>query len=134
MEDDFEIRGEIAKVDTDLGMVFGWAIVSTENGQPYFDKQDDHIPEDAMLEAATEFMANARVAGEQHGRMDAGKVVFAWPMTKDIAATFNITTEKTGLMIGIKPDSAMLAKFKSGELTGFSIGGQRVRDEVVSDG
>jgi hypothetical protein len=58
--------------------------------------------------------------------------VFAFPMTTDIAKAFGVETKTTGLMIGLKPDNnAMLAKFKSGELTGFSIGGFRIEDEGV---
>ena len=57
---------------------------------------------------------------------------FPWPMTEDIAKAFGIETEKTGLMIAIKPDEAMLAKFRDGTLTGFSIGGRRIEDEDIA--
>jgi hypothetical protein len=60
-----------------------------------------------------------------------GTMVFAFPLTTDIAKAFDITTPRTGLMIGMKPSAEVLAKFKSGEYTGFSIGGKRVEEEVV---
>lgn len=121
----------VQKVDADLGLVMGYAIVCEKNGQPYFDVQGDHIPEDAMLEAAADFMANSRVAKEMHAGDEAGSILFAFPLTKDIAMAMGITGyEQTGLMIAMKPSSpAMLEKFKSGEYTGFSIGGVRIVDE-----
>jgi len=127
------MEAQVCKVDGNLGLVFGWAIVCCEDGQPYFDKQDDHVPEDAMLEAACDFMLNSRDAGEMHRRTGAGQAIFAWPMTKEIADSFGISTQRTGLMFAMKPDAAMLKRFQSGELTAFSIGGQRGLDEKVDD-
>jgi hypothetical protein len=122
------------KVDENLGLVLGFAIVSKVDDEDYFDLQGDHIPEDAMLEAATDFMANSRVSKIMHKGEEAGQVVFAWPMTTEIAKAFDIETKTTGLMIAIKPDSPdQLAKYKSGEFTGFSIGGKRIQDEFVED-
>ena len=133
MERDFEIRAEVAKVDTSLGLVMGWAIVCKEDGVPYFDTQDDHVPESSMMEAAADFAKSGAMAGEQHTRSDAGTYLFMWPMTTDVAKAFGVETKKTGLMVAMKPDAEMLAKFQSGELTGFSIGGSRVTDETVSE-
>lgn len=123
----------IAKVDDSLGLVFGYAIVCLDNGQPYYDRQDDHIPEDAMLEAWLDFSKNSRAVTEMHSRTDAGVVVSAFPLTSDIAKALGIDASKTGMLVALEPDVSMLAKFKSGELTGFSIGGARIEDEVVAD-
>ena len=134
MSDDFNMKTEFCKVDDSLGIVLGWAIVCKQDGQEYYDLHGDHIPEDAMLEASVDFMENSRVAKDMH-RQDGelpGSVVFAFPMTEDIAKAFNIETNKTGLMIAMKPDSPeILEKFRSGEYTGFSIGGKRVEDEEI---
>jgi len=119
----FALKGEIAKVDDELGLVFGFAIVSTLDDQPYFDVQGDHIPEDAMLKAATDFMENSRMAKEMHQGDSKGTVLFAFPLTAEIAKSLDIETKKTGLLIAMKPDDDMLEKFKDGTLTGFSIGG-----------
>jgi hypothetical protein len=119
-------------VDESMGLVFGWAIVCKEDGAEYFDVQGDHIPEVSMLKAAADFMENSRVIKEMHAGDDKGFVVFAWPMTEDVAKAMGITTKRTGLMIAVKPDDpAVLDKFKSGEYSGFSIGGTRVRDKDV---
>lgn len=142
----FQSDAQVCKVDDALGLVFGYAIVCLEKGEPYFDSQDDHIPEDAMLKAASDFMQNSRTAGDMHTDEDgvpvsvsgkpaakAGNIVFAFPLTTDIAKALGITTEKTGLLIAMKPDDpAILAKYKSGEYSGFSIGGNRVTDEEVA--
>lgn len=129
--DKFETRTEFAKFDEELGLVMGYIIVCTKNGEPYFDLHGDHITEDAMLKAATDFMENSRTAKEMHSGESRGTIVFAWPMTADIAKAFDIETETTGLMIAMRPDEEMLQKFKDGELTGFSIGGFRGIDEEV---
>ncbi len=116
--------------DKDLGLVFGWAIVSSENGEPYYDTQGDHIPDDSMLRAATEFMLSRRTMKIMHSGKQVGKVVFAWPMTPDIAEAMGIQGGRTGLMIAVKPDNPnVLARFRDGKYTGFSIGGNRLIDE-----
>lgn len=122
-------KAAVVKVDESLGLVFGFAIVSKKDGADYYDLQDDHIPEDAMLKASLDFMENSRVAKEMHSGEQAGNVVFAFPLTTDIAAAVDIVTKQTGLLIAMRPAPGMLAKFKSGEFTGFSIGGFRVEDE-----
>lgn len=130
-DEDFELQAEVVKVDDKLGLVMGYAIVCKEDGEDYFDVQGDHIPEDSMLEAALDFMENSQVAKEMHRGEQAGTVVFAFPMTEDIAKAFGILTRRTGLMIAMRPDADMLKRFQLGELTGFSIGGKRVQDEEV---
>lgn len=135
MPDNFNHNVNFVKVDDELGLVLGWAIVCEEGGQPYYDLQKDHIPEDAMLKAATDFMQSSRTVGDMHQSDEGGQVVFAWPMTKDIAKAFGINVDKSGLMIAIKPkDQKTLEKFKNGTYNGFSIGGVRLQDEVIHDG
>jgi hypothetical protein len=125
-------EAKVVKVDNSLGLVFGFAIVCKVDGEEYYDVQGDHIPEAAMLEAACDFMQNSRVAKEMHAGDERGSVVFAWPLTEDIAKSFGMQVTKTGLMIAMKPDPEVLEKFESGEYTGFSIGGRRVEDEEVA--
>lgn len=127
----FEIRGRIAKVSPELGLVFGWAIVTHEDGEPYFDLQHDHITQKAMLESATDFAQNSRVVKEQHTGDQVGTVLHIMPLTDDVAEAFGIECDKRGLMIAVKPEPGVMAKFASGELTGFSIGGVRGEDEEV---
>lgn len=127
------MKGCVTKYDENLGLVFGWAIVCKQNGEPYFDLQGDHIPEDAMLKAAADFMSHSRTAKEMHAGDPVGSVVFAFPLTEDIAKSMDIGSKQTGFMIAMKPTPEIVAKFKSGEYTGFSIGGKRLQDEKVAD-
>lgn len=137
MDEPFEFRSEVLKTDADLGLVFGWGIICTEDGAEYFDTQGDCIPEDAMLAATTDFMKNARLNGVMHARtgdgdvVKAGTTVHSMPLTADIAKVFGIETKKTGWMLAVAPEPNMLAKFKDGTFTGFSIGGKRIVDDVV---
>lgn len=112
------------KVDDELGLAFGWAIVCKEGGKEYFDVQGDCVAEEAMLKASSEFMETKRSLKIMHAGAEVGKVVFAWPVTEEISKAMGITCKRTGLMIAVKPaDKTVLAKFKSGEWAGFSIGG-----------
>jgi hypothetical protein len=127
-------RCGFVKADSDLGLVFGWAIVSSDNGEPYYDTQGDHIPEDAMVNAAAEFMLSRRAMKIMHAGKKVGTVVFAWPMTEEIARAMGVRGKRTGLMIAVKPDSkSTLDRFRNGQYTGFSIGGNRLIDEAVID-
>jgi len=129
---EFRTNTAVTKVDRKLGLVLGWAIVSKIDGEPYFDTQGDHITEEAMLEAATNFMQSARAAKAMHAGADRGTIVFAWPMTEEIAKAYGIETGgKYGLMVAAKYDAEVMEKFESGEYTGFSIGGFRGEEEDV---
>ena len=128
----FELNAEVLKVDSDLGLVFGWAIVSKRDGEPYFDLQGDHIPEESMLAAAFDFAKNAQF-DRMHDFKAHGRIAFLWPMTTEVAKAFGVETSQTGLMIAVRPDDATLEEFRSGKLRGFSIGGVRGVDEEVAD-
>jgi len=132
-EEEVEHAVEVVKVDADLGLVFGYGIICKVKGEEYFDLQGDYIPEDEMMKSATEFMETARAADVMHDYEKQGTVVFAWPMTAEVAKSFGVETKVTGLMIAVKPEPEMLAKFKSGELKGFSIGGRGIRTPVQEE-
>lgn len=119
------ITTEVLKVDDSLGLVFGWAIVSKVDGEPYVDTQDDVIPEDVALKAIAKFMEGERVAKAMHVGDRVGQVVMAWPMTEEIMKAMEIQCAKTGVMVAMKPDNPdMLKAYSSGLMTGFSVGGR----------
>ncbi len=140
----FETFFKVSGVDAGLGLVFGWGIVCREGGQDYYDTQKNHIPEDAMVEATTDFMKNSRMAGEQHVRMNAGTIVHSFPLASEIwkamftdpvtgAMMGNLpdSPPKSGWMVACAPDKAMLARFQlpptdPQHLSGFSIGGEHI--------
>ncbi len=134
MEKSFSINTKITKVDSDLGLVMGWGIICTKAGEPYFDTQEDHIPDESMLKAATDFMLNSRAVKDMHkGQPLDGNILFAFPLTKQVADSFGITCSQTGLMVAMKPNNEeILEMYRSGERTGFSIGGSIVEAEEVA--
>lgn len=115
----------VAKVDESLGLVMGWGLICTENGQPYYDAHNDHLPEAEMLKAATKFMRTKRAAKIMHEGADVGQVVFAFPVLGDVFKAMDLPgPTRTGLIIAWAPDDrALLNKFLSQEWTGFSFGG-----------
>jgi hypothetical protein len=128
------MRGQILKANAELGVLFGFAIVCMEKGQPYVDLQNEHAPEQAMLKASLKYAQGERRAKLQHadGNVFDGQVVFAFPLTGEIAKAMGIVTERTGLIVGLKPDDPMtLLLHKAGLLTGFSIGGRYTRVNEV---
>lgn len=126
----FETFCKVKDIDKKLGLVFGWAMITKEDGQPYFDSQGDSIPDETMLKRSAEFMLSKRVAGEMH-EVEDGDVIFAFPLTEELAKKLDIVSKRYGLLYGVKPSAEVFAKFESGEYTGFSIGGERLDEEVV---
>jgi hypothetical protein len=138
----------VLKTDAKLGLVFGFAIVcKVKNAdgvfEDYYDSgsydedrkevYSDHITEEAMLEAVTEFMKSQRVVTEDHERdeddqpVQKGVVVHSFPLTESIAAQLGIETDKTGWLVATQPTPEVFKRYESGELNQFSIGGGAVR-------
>lgn len=160
------IQVPVCKVNAKLGLVLGYAIVCKVRNQDtgeledYYDsgtKDDndgevysDHIPEQVMLEASTEFMKSARVATEMHERvlddqgnevlddqgnaipLKKGTVLHSLPLTTDVAEMLGIkdTIPMTGWIVGMFPEASVMKKFESGELRQFSIAGGGIRKKV----
>ena len=132
---EFTATADVCKVDEKLGLVFGYAMVCKVDGECYFDTQGHHIPEDTMLRVLSKFMQSDHVvAKEMHSGDQVGTYVFAFPMTSEIAKSLEIEVKRTGALVAMKPDNqSTLAKFASGEFTGFSIGGINPVFEEVSE-
>jgi hypothetical protein len=123
--DEIAASARFVKSSDELGLAFFWAFTTTNaDGSDHFDLQGDNIGED-FVKAAMEFMTEHKGAvDEMHdGVPTAGRVVFAMPMTPDIAKAYGLVTKQSGLMIAIKPTADQLAKLKTGEYTGVSIAG-----------
>lgn len=120
---DFPNTPGFLKFNKRLGIAFGWAIICKIDGEDYFDLQEDHVEEDALVEAMADFMESARPSKAMHKGGKCGQVLFALPLTTDIAESLGIQTRITGLAIGLKPDPEQLEKWDSGDFRGFSIGG-----------
>lgn len=134
---------DILKVDDELGVVFGYAIVCREkdaqgNWQDHYDTQGHHIPESEMLKASIEFAQQQltalekRASKDMHEGDDIQEVVQMIAVTEELAKALEWDIKKTGLVIALKPTADVLALYKSGERTGFSMGGNGVLDEVTT--
>jgi len=123
----------VEKVDPNHGLVFGWAIICQQIdadgvASDYYDTQNDHISEAEMLAASVSFMKSARTSKEMHKGESVGCVLFATPVTAELAKIWK--TDKTGLWIGVHyDDPAIIAKYADGTYSGFSIGGMAVVEE-----
>lgn len=122
----------VAKLSDELGLVFGWALTTKANGEDYFDLQGDAIQETDLIKVAAEWMSSGGAADTMHDREQDGRAVFCMPMTTEVAKA--VYGDKIGgelgtygLLVAIKPSPEDFAKFKSGELTGFSIDGMGER-------
>lgn len=126
-----DIQIKVTKVDEAQPIVYGWGSIckvrdAAGNMVDYWDTDDENFPEDVTEKAWRDFMLNSRNMDVMHDEKPMGKVVYAMPMLEDIAAAFGILEclDRTGVMVGVQiDDPEILEKFRSGEYSGFSIGG-----------
>lgn len=137
---------DLLSVDVEHGLVVGWAIVSTVDGEPYYDLNVDqegihkgeqvpeHFPEAAIIKAMIDAANVGIMAGnEMHKGPDSGVYVGMFVVTQDIAKSMGMTTKKTGLAVQYHPTAEVLEKFKNGTYTGFSVEGARIEHEEIAD-
>lgn len=111
------------KYDDEHRIAYGWAIVSTEGGKPYFDLQGDHIPMDVVVKASIDFMKSSRASDDMHREVKTGDVIYCAPVTKGMLVD-PTAPDREGLWIGVQiHDDAVYKATKSGARGGFSIGG-----------
>ena len=108
---------------TKLGVVFGIGMITHMNGEPYYDSDNQHFPDDVMLKCTTEFMMSDRINNSEHTEITEGTVVHSFPLTKENAEAYGIDTPINGWLIAVKVNDDTLKKFESGEYRGFSIEG-----------
>lgn len=136
MAETFETSCDVLKVDSKLGLVFGWGIIcskrdpETKIREPYFDLDSppDHIPTESMLKAATDFAVESQLTDEMHDEEPDGRVVFHFPLTAEVMKAYGIECDTEGWMVAAKPSPRVFGKFEDGTYTGFSIGGRRIED------
>jgi hypothetical protein len=144
---------DVINVDEEHGLVFGFAIVckvwneAAKAFEDYYDLNVDtdgvhkgqpvpeNIPEDSMFKAWVDASASGShlPGNDMHAGPDVGSYYSLFPLTTDIAKTLGIETKRTGLICAYKPTPEVLAKFKDGTYTGFSIEGARIATEEVPD-
>jgi cation transport regulator ChaB len=119
---------EVLKLDSERRIAWGWASVSTVDGQPVTDTQGDTITPAEMEKMADRFMASARTAKAMHEGDQIGEVLHSLPLTAELAKAFGMETDREGWIIGMKVhDDAVWQGFKEGRYKAFSIGGKAKR-------
>jgi phage head maturation protease len=125
-----DIEGQILKADEEQRMVWGWASVVTEKGEPVVDRQGDVIEPETLVKAVNKFMEHVRVGKQMHDGGQIGVVVHSMPITKEIGDSLGIQSDREGWIVAFKVyDDDVWAKVKSGELAAFSIGGRAVKED-----
>jgi len=126
-----DIEGKILKTDDEQRMVYGWASVVTEKGEPVVDRQGDVIEADTLVKAVNEFMEHVRVGKAMHTGEQVGVVVHSLPITKEIGDALGIQSDREGWVVAYKVfDDDVWDMVKSGELAAFSIGGRAMKEEI----
>lgn len=129
--EDFNLTADILKSDNDQRLVYGWASIIYENGEPVTDSQGDIIAEDDLLEAAHNYISQYREAKAMHEGDQIGEVVESLVFTADVQKALGIDLGKVGWFIGMKiNDDVIWESVKSGSLAMFSIGGRGIRVEI----
>lgn len=124
------IQGQILKADDEQRMVYGWASVVTEKGEPVIDRQGDVIEPDTLVKAVNNFMEHVRVGKTMHVGEQTGVIVHSMPITKEIGEALGIQSDREGWIVAYKVyDDAVWDMVKSGELAAFSIGGRAVKED-----
>ena len=126
-----QIEGQILKADDEQRMVYGWASVITEKGEPVVDRQGDVIDADTLVKAVNDFMEHVRVGKAMHTGEQVGVVVHSMPVTKEIGEALGIHSDREGWVVAYKVyDDNVWNMVKSGELAAFSIGGRAIKQEI----
>lgn len=130
-QDDFQVYGEVTKMDDEQRIVYGFASVVSKDGQPVVDLQGDVISADMMEKAASEFMLGARTGLTMHKGNPTTTIIHSLPLTKQIKEAFQIETPYEGWIIAVKVhDDETWQQVKEGRFSGFSIGGRATRREI----
>jgi len=124
------LEGKILKTDDEQRMVYGWASVVTEKGEPVIDRQGDVIEPDTLVKAVNNFMEHVRIGKAMHTGDQVGVVVHSMPITKEIGDALGIHSDREGWIVAYKVyDDNVWNMVKSGELAAFSIGGRAVKED-----
>lgn len=131
MTENVVLQNTFHKVDEDQRIVWGWASVVTEKGEVVVDSHNDVITPDEMEKMANAFMLDVRVAKAMHEGDSIGEILHSLPLTNEVAKSLGIQSDREGWIIAMKiHDDEAWAKVKSGEFSGFSIGGRSLRHDI----
>lgn len=128
----FSVTGNIAKLDDDQRLVFGWANVACKaDGSVIEDSQGETISPAELEKAAYTFVINMRQGGVMHERIATNEMVESCVFTKEKQAAIGIPpgTVPEGWWVGFRFGEEEFAKVKSGHYAMFSIHGTAMVDD-----
>ena len=124
------VEGVVLKTDEEQRMVYGWASVVTEKGEPIIDRQGDVVEPNTLVKAVNKFMEHVRIGKQMHKGDQIGTVVHSMPITDEIGKALGIQSDREGWVVAFKVyDDEVWKKVKSGELAAFSIGGRAIKED-----
>ncbi len=139
------LRAEIAKIDDDQQIVFGWASVAVgKDGALLVDRQNDVIFPEDLEHAAYDFVLNSRKSDTLHDEVTKAHLVESMVFTAEKMQLMGIAFVDDGGAVkksngeplclwwsGFFVPSAQVWKgIKDGDFTAFSIGGTAVREPL----
>lgn len=130
----FDTRFDVAKVDTEQRVVFGWANVSVrKNGTLVIDSQNDVIELSDLESAAYDFVLTSGKTGDMHQGPALGHVVESMVFTPEKLTKMGIAEDAVphGWWVGFHiDDQVQWDLVKKGERRMFSIQGTAHREEM----
>jgi hypothetical protein len=126
------VQAQVLKMDDEQRIVYGWASVVTEDGEPVVDTQGDVITPEEMEKMANDFMLDVRKAKAMHTGDQIGEVIHSMPLTNELMKAFDIYSDREGWLVAMKiNDDEAWSQMKDGKFSGFSIGGKAGSREAI---
>ena len=129
-EFEFELRGEITKLEDEQQIAYGWFSVIEEDGIIVEDVEGDVISEKSITKAAHSIL-DSRAGKLMHKGEAVADIVESIVFTHDLQKALGIDLKKVGWFGGMKfHDDDVWADVKSGKFPAFSIGGTGQRKAI----
>lgn len=125
MHTKFETQMKLESYDEELGVIVGYALISSINGERYFyDLQNTHYTESSIVKAVLKATRSGMTPSfhEHNSYKHAGHIAFMMPVTSSMSGAMGMTFDKTGLIVGIEATPEAIKKYKNGEYVGLSFG------------
>lgn len=106
----------VAKSNDERRMIYGWASVTTVDGESVVDLQDDEITTDALHDIAKGIVRGQRAGKFEHDGDECNETLEVMVFDKSLQEALGIDLGKEGLLVGQHvPDDAHWEKAKSGD-------------------
>lgn len=127
----FQTELSVCKVSVEQQLVYAWASVIEEDGEPVVDSHGDIIEEAELVKAAHRSLRRM-VGKEMHQGEAIAEIVESFVLTNEVQKLLDIELGKVGWLVAMKiHDPDVWQKVKDGELAALSIGGRGIRSEAA---